>query len=777
MKTFYTLLLLCAIGSLLHAQSIQYRNTIQQGELIATPANATIDPPKISGPEVVTLTYFDPNLQRLQWQIPRNYNSFINLYLMQRFTLPNSRAYLDSVTIWIEDINQGAVRIRVIPDTIIDFGNATFRLPNFGILYDIQVINKAALKMRAWNTIKMSGATVPKDFFVTVEFTVDGTTNNIITLHSDSRTASHRSEQDSRTVMINQVGSDVQAAIMDSLFTISGGIFVYPYLLMQAHVDTSTFSDTPVITTTPVVTAYTNLPYKYTVHASGVPRPQYSLLLAPPSMTINLFSGEINWTPGVSDIGDRTISLRAQNSNGSQDQTYTLRVIQSTAPKITSTPKKLGIVNELYSYQLAGIGNPAPTFALAAAPQGMTINTSGLISWVPGPTQAGNYNIAVYAKNGVANDTQRYVLRIETSPSAPNFTSVPKTTVTVGQLYSYQVTVSGNPQPIFSLTKSPAGMLIDQVTGLISWQTNAGQEGTYEVSVHAENRVGSKDQNYNLVVSPPTASPQITSTPITSAIAEQPYTYNVTATGTPPPTFALTTSPSGMQINANTGAITWTPTRAQKGNNNVLVRATNSAGTNDQPFTINVRTIPRITSTAILAAEVGKQYQYQVVADADPAAKFSLLQAPQGMKIDSTTGLIIWTPVQAQVGTQQVTVRASNSASNADQQFTITVTSTVSVEKENNAENFRLIGVYPNPLLPHESVTIDYALQKTSFVTIELRNILGQKLATLFDDRQDAGAHRIAFQPSTVLGDANGIYLLVMRSGSVVQSRVMVVVR
>jgi glucose/arabinose dehydrogenase len=55
-------------------------------------------------------------------------------------------------------------------------------------------------------------------------------------------------------------------------------------------------------------------------------------------------------------------------------------------------------------------------------------------------------------------------------------------------------------------------------------------------------------------------APTITSTPVTSAVVNAPYSYTVTATGLPTPKFSLTTKPTGMTIDDTTGVIAWTPT-------------------------------------------------------------------------------------------------------------------------------------------------------------------------------------------------------------------------
>jgi lysophospholipase L1-like esterase len=163
--------------------------------------------------------------------------------------------------------------------------------------------------------------------------------------------------------------------------------------------------------------------------------------------------------------------------------------------------------------------------------------------------------------------------------------------------------------------------------------------------------------------------PLITSTPVTQTVVGQVYSYNVNATGYPAPTYTLTTSPSGMSINATTGVIAWTPTDA--GDFHVTVEASNDLGIDSQNFNVIVSLVPTIVSTPVTAGIVGQTYSYDVDATGSPAPVYSLATAPSGMSINATTGVISWTPTAA--GTFHVTVEASNDAGSGSQSFAITV--------------------------------------------------------------------------------------------------------
>lgn len=166
--------------------------------------------------------------------------------------------------------------------------------------------------------------------------------------------------------------------------------------------------------------------------------------------------------------------------------------------------------------------------------------------------------------------------------------------------------------------------------------------------------------------------PAFTSTPPLTANASAIYAYQALATGSPAPTFALISGPAGMTVDGATGAVLWTPTLDQVGAQPVTLRASNAAGSVDQSFTIDTQPLaPAFTSTPPLVANVNVAYVYEATAVGAPSPSFALLAGPEGMSVDPATGLTLWTPVEAQLGAQPVTIRAASSAGFADQSFTI----------------------------------------------------------------------------------------------------------
>ena len=79
---------------------------------------------------------------------------------------------------------------------------------------------------------------------------------------------------------------------------------------------------------------------------------------------------------------------------------------------------------------------------------------------------------------------------------------------------------------------------------------------------------------------------------------------------------------------------------------------------------------------------------------------------------------------------------------------------------------------YPNPFNP--STTIPYSLPQRSHVTLTVFNTLGQLVATLVNETEDAGNHNVRFDASAL---ASGVYFYRIQSGSFVQTKRLVILR
>jgi M6 family metalloprotease-like protein len=79
---------------------------------------------------------------------------------------------------------------------------------------------------------------------------------------------------------------------------------------------------------------------------------------------------------------------------------------------------------------------------------------------------------------------------------------------------------------------------------------------------------------------------------------------------------------------------------------------------------------------------------------------------------------------------------------------------------------------YPNPFNP--STTIRYGLPQRADVSLVVYSVLGQKVATLVQEDQEAGYHEVRFDGSAL---ASGVYICRLKADSFVQSRKLILLR
>lgn len=478
-------------------------------------------------------------------------------------------------------------------------------------------------------------------------------------------------------------------------------------------VNSSAPAQPPQITSQPAGPAIAGKEYQYVLTAvdpQGLAITWSATLNGFPSGNAPVFNAAthtLTWTNPV--LGNYPISITATDAdNLSQTQTFTLPVTEAPLPPIiTSTPPNLPVAaGSDYQYQVLATDpqGDAITWSLnsgitAGGPQ---INAAtGLLTW--NNAVAGSYPLTITATDSQgASSTQQYTLAVSTVASiAPVLTGITvPTNAAPNQLYTAQVVATsplGDPLT-YSISGDPVGMIIDPATGVINWTPPTGTTGAvpFTLTVTDPTAGVQTTQTFTITVvnqSPQDNPPVFSGNVLTTAVVGQTYQAQITAASPEnyPLTYSLDQSPNAMSINAATGLISWDPSAMQIGAQSVTVRATDSqGGYATETWKINVAALaspPVFSSLPVTAGVMGKTYYYAASASDATGGPLTYSLAPStdpnlsNMSINSSTGLITWTPpTQASAYSSDVIVEVTNSAGQTTTQpFAIAVATTATL--------------------------------------------------------------------------------------------------
>jgi subtilase family serine protease len=154
--------------------------------------------------------------------------------------------------------------------------------------------------------------------------------------------------------------------------------------------------------------------------------------------------------------------------------------VSKAPPPVVSAATVKGTAGSALSFTVAASSSDPLSWSLANAPQGMSIDSSGQVTWAQ--PVAGTYKVTVTAKDTVTGSTGSASANVTVVAASKPVVQAATIVGQAKQPLSYQVDVSAADPVRFSLSGAPSGMSISSA-GVISWRTPA--KGTYSVSVKA----------------------------------------------------------------------------------------------------------------------------------------------------------------------------------------------------------------------------------------------------------------------------------------------------
>jgi len=420
-----------------------------------------------------------------------------------------------------------------------------------------------------------------------------------------------------------------------------------------------------------------------------------------------------------------------------------------------------------YTYTATDADGDTLTFSLVNPPVGAKINsTSGVFSWTPSYEQSGTYNIVAVVTDGIAKDTSTTAVVVVSDVNrAPVFVKVmPDTTISEGQALSYTYTATdadGNTLT-FSLVNPPVGAKINSTSGVFSW-TPSKQIGTYQIIISLTDGIVTVNDTASVHLMVVTPEGNLTLNP----------EFNDGLNNW-----------TGFASAPGAAAITLDDTYKLSGKYSMRVNVTAQGS--------NIWDIQRMTPLPI---ETGYTYNisYYAVADKDNAkVRFVLEMAdsPYTAYLD-TTIYIMTEPQLFEFVLKKNTVNEPTTMLKwqfgqpgsvpvniwIDAVFATRVKDVAIKDEPSIPDEFILSQNYPNPFNPTTNIT--FGLPKESNVTIDVYNLMGQKVATLVNERINAGYHTVNWNGRDASGNrvTSGVYIYKITAGDFAKSKKMLLVK
>ena len=185
------------------------------------------------------------------------------------------------------------------------------------------------------------------------------------------------------------------------------------------------------------------------------------------------------------------------------------------------------------------------------------------------------------------------------------------------------------------------------------------------------------------------SAPAFTSIDNATFVAGKQGSFQVTAAGSPSPTISLAEGklPAGMTLNSS-GLLSGTPKAGTSGTYTLKLKASNGIGVDAvQSFTLVVQQAPVFLSGTSATFRAGIDGKFQVLMQAFPAATVTLVSGalPGGLSFDSTNGLISGKPAGGTGGLYKISLKASNSLGDTNQDLTLMVTESPTISSVDKA--------------------------------------------------------------------------------------------
>ena len=472
-------------------------------------------------------------------------------------------------------------------------------------------------------------------------------------------------------------------------------------------------NDPPIFTSDSITTAFQNIEYIYNVQATDIDNGDEATISAVTlprwlSLTVNgPGSATLRGTPTNADLGNTTVRLRASDrSMASVDQVFTITVNNANdPPSFASLPVTTATEDDFYKYKIL-TSDPDKGDALEikslVLPGWLVLTDNGNgtadLEGIPLNENVGLSSVVISVEDAQgATENQNFTISVENTNDPPIFVSNAVTGAIQDINYNYNVTTAdpdaGDSRSITAITLPTWLTLTDNGNGsasLTGTPSNANL-GSNPVEIQVtDEAMASVNQSFTINVDNANDPPEFSSDPITVAVEDQSYSYNI-ATRDPDigdtRTISLLSGPSWARLTDNgdgTALLAGVPLNDDVSTVTVVINVEDAVGANiNQNFTITVTNTndpPAFTSTPIPVAVQNNNYVYSISTidpDAGDTRTIEATTLPAWLSFEDNgngTAVLQGTPSNANLGLHDVVLAVEDQSGVVIEQiFTINV--------------------------------------------------------------------------------------------------------
>ncbi len=409
-------------------------------------------------------------------------------------------------------------------------------------------------------------------------------------------------------------------------------------------------------------------------------RLRYFLVDGPEGASVNVDTGEINWSP--QQEASELFVVRVTDGNGGVDeQAFTVDAVKisdavNQSPAFTSIPPVFVLAGEQLVYQVEAEDpdGDALSFSLVTASEGMVLDPETLrLVWVPQESDYGSHRVVLRVEDGSGlGSVQSFDLNVNGDNADPVINSTPIGPARLATAYSYQVEAedSNGDELRYTLDRASLdrGVEIDQ-EGLLNWTPTAVGDYPIEITV-SDGRGGEAVQRFTLPVLADNAGPSLAFGDAGPIFVDEAWEIEVIAADPEGSTLTyavdLFAESLGMVIEEDTGKhyLRWTPNTRGSFVTTVTVTDADGASVSRQlTLPVNERPstnqLPQLLNVPYGPAVAGRAWTF-VPEFSDPdgdTVTVSLLSGPSWLTGQAVDGRFEITGTPTSGGSEPFTLR------------------------------------------------------------------------------------------------------------------------